>query len=58
MGSLPREALSDLPFRYYEYLTGVYDSLARRWYRLPLLGYEADSKGAELIAGARPGNSV
>lgn len=43
MGGLSRETLARLPFRYYEYLSGVYDSLARRWHRLPLLGYEADT---------------
>lgn len=43
MGAMNRETLEQLPFRYYEYFSGIYDSLGRRWQRLPLLGYEADS---------------
>jgi len=42
MGSISRTQLRTLPFRYFEYLSGVYDGKADRFYRLPLVGYEAD----------------
>ncbi|MEY6431936.1 polysaccharide deacetylase family protein [Thioalkalicoccus limnaeus] len=43
MGRIPRARLANLPFRYYELLTGVYDAAVDRFDRLPLLGYEADN---------------
>jgi len=42
MGSITRTKLATLPFRYYEYLTGIYDSHSNRFLRLPVLGYQAD----------------
>jgi len=42
MGSIARAQLAELPFRYYELLSGVYDSLSKRLVRLPVLGYQAD----------------
>jgi predicted deacetylase len=42
MGSISRSQLRALPFRYFEYFSGVYDGKADRFYRLPLVGYEAD----------------
>ena len=41
MGTVPRRALHRLPFRYYEYLRGVYDAQTARFWSLPLLGFEA-----------------
>lgn len=43
MGALTNRDLDELPFRYYETLTGIYDAMARRRYRLPLAGFEADT---------------
>ena len=41
MGPVSRPALRALPFRYYEFLRGVYDAQAERFRSLPLLGFEA-----------------
>ncbi|WP_242464218.1 DUF2334 domain-containing protein [Thiococcus pfennigii] len=65
MGRIARARLAALPFRYYEVLSGVYDTDEGRLRRLPLLGYEADtglraaflrfSNGASrALAGRRP----
>ncbi len=43
MGKISRPTLRDLPFRYYEYLGGIYDSETDRLRRLPVIGYEADT---------------
>jgi predicted deacetylase len=43
MGQITRKALTDLPFRMYEYLTGVYDSRRNIVFRLPVVGYLADT---------------
>lgn len=43
MGRISRTRLATLRFRYYEFLTGVYDARQGRFHRLPLLGYEADT---------------
>ena len=43
MGSISRSTLRDLPFRYYETLSGVYDKQRDLFRRIPLLGYEADT---------------
>jgi predicted deacetylase len=42
MGSIFRGQLRTLPFRYFEYFSGVYDGKTGRFYHLPLVGYEAD----------------
>jgi len=42
MGSISKSRLRTLPFRYFEYFSGVYDGKTDRFYRLPLVGYEAD----------------
>jgi len=42
MGSIQPAQLSELPFRYYEFLSGVYDSLSQRFVRFPVLAYQAD----------------
>ena len=44
MGCIRPESLRGLPFRYYEYLGGVYDAQAVRYRVLPLTGYEADTR--------------
>ena len=49
MGPVPRSALPDLPFVQFETLAGVYDIEASRLYRLPLLGFEVDSRWQRLI---------
>lgn len=43
MGPLPRQELRGLGFRYYEYLTGIYDARRDAWHRIPVLGFEADT---------------
>jgi len=42
MGSISRSQLRTRPFRYFEYFSGVYDGEMDRFYRSPLVGYEAD----------------
>ncbi len=42
MGAIPRATLRTLPFRYYEYLSGIYDAKHDQLRRLPVIGYEAD----------------
>jgi predicted deacetylase len=44
MGRISRAGLRKLPFRYYETISGVYDAQADRFIRLPLLGFEADTR--------------
>lgn len=44
MGSIPRSRLYGLGFRYFETLTGVFDAGAGRFRRLPLAGFEADTR--------------
>jgi predicted deacetylase len=43
MGQITRKALTDLPFRIYEYLTGVYHPRNDVFFRLPVVGYLADT---------------
>jgi predicted deacetylase len=43
MGSISAQTLQQLPYRWYEVLTGVHDVSDGRFHRLPLLGYEADT---------------
>lgn len=43
MGNVTHPDLHKLPFRFYETLSGIYDSEARVFHRLPLAGYEADN---------------
>jgi predicted deacetylase len=44
MGGIPRSRLYGLGFRYFETLTGVFDAGAGRFRRLPLAGFEADTR--------------
>lgn len=44
LGALTREDLATLPFRYYETLSGFHDSDTGRRLRLPLVGFEADTR--------------
>jgi predicted deacetylase len=43
MGAVPRTLLNRLPFDQFETLAGVYDARSRRFHRLPLVGFEADT---------------
>lgn len=43
MGAVPRNTLDRLPFDLFETLAGVYDARSRRFHRLPLVGFEADT---------------
>lgn len=43
MGRLTRQDLQELPFRWYETLTGIYDSRRDIFRRLPLMGFQADT---------------
>lgn len=49
MGRLSRKRLGRLPFRFYETLTGIYDSELETMHRLPLVGFEANSPGMGLF---------
>ena len=42
MGKISRSRLRRLPFRYYEYFSGIYDSKLNCFERIPMVGYEAD----------------
>jgi predicted deacetylase len=44
MGPISRTMLRDLPFAQYEYLSGVYDIATDRFYRYPLVGFEANTR--------------
>ena len=56
MGDVLRRQLDDLPFDQFETLAGVYDSRRRKFTRLPMLGYEADT--AFRAFGVRAWNSL
>jgi predicted deacetylase len=43
MGAMELADVEGMPFRWIETLTGVYDAAARRFCRLPLVGFEADT---------------
>jgi hypothetical protein len=43
MGPLQPSALGNLPFAWYEVLTGVREAATGRLRRIPMLGYEADT---------------
>ena len=43
MGPIPRTLLDRLPFDQFETLAGVYDARIRKFHRLPLAGFEADT---------------
>jgi predicted deacetylase len=44
LGKLPRKTMRRLSFRYYETLNGIYDSQTNTFTRLPLVGFEADTR--------------
>lgn len=44
MGDVPREDLDTLPFRCFETLGGVYVKDSHRFYALPMVGYEVDTR--------------
>jgi len=43
MGAISRQQLAQTPFRFFENQNGLLDSHTQSFYRLPLLGYEADT---------------
>ena len=43
LGAIPRSRLRDLPFRFYELLSGIVEARSQRLVRLPLVGFEADT---------------
>ncbi len=43
LGALPLSAFHDTSMRWIETLTGIYDARRRRFHRLPLVGFEADT---------------
>lgn len=43
LGKLSRKTMRQLPFRWFETLTGIYDSHTNRFQPLPLIGFEADT---------------
>lgn len=48
MGRLPRRSLRSQPFRFVETLSGVHDTVSGRFRRLPVVGFEADTRGRAL----------
>ncbi|MDT8448925.1 MAG: polysaccharide deacetylase family protein [Wenzhouxiangellaceae bacterium] len=56
MGPVPRRFLDRLPFARYETLAGVYDAPSKRFVRLPMAGFEADT--APRAAFVRPFNAL
>lgn len=44
MGRVDRDVLRELPFRYYETLSGIYDAATDTMTRIPLVGFEADTR--------------
>lgn len=44
LGSIPRDRLAELPFRWFETLGGVHDTRENRFHLLPLAGFEADTR--------------
>jgi predicted deacetylase len=42
MGNISKSRLRRLPFRYFEYFSGIYDSKLNCFERIPMVGYEAD----------------
>jgi hypothetical protein len=48
LGSINRVQLRSLPFDQVELLTGIYDCRADRFFRLPLVGYEADTRWRQI----------
>ncbi len=44
LGSAPLSAFNDTGFRWVETLTGIYDVRAGKMHRLPLVGFEADTR--------------
>jgi len=52
MGAIPAQRLCGLGFRYFESLTGVFDAATGRFRRLPLAGFEADTRWRALTLRA------
>ena len=44
IGELPLRSFSETPYRWVETLTGIYSVRAHRFTRLPLVGFEADTR--------------
>lgn len=43
MGRIRRNVLDNLPFRYYEYQSGIYDRKLKQFKYIPVIGFEADT---------------
>ena len=44
MGNISRKALNQLPFRWYEFIHGIYNNETQNFHYLPLAGYEAQNR--------------
>ncbi len=55
IGDLPLGAFSQMPYQWVETLTGIYSVGANRFRRLPLLGFEADTRFRALVLRALNG---
>ncbi len=42
MGKISRSKLKELPFQYYEFLSGLFDKKTEKFVKCPLAGFEAD----------------
>ncbi len=56
MGRISRKRLQALPFSHYEMLSGIYDAGNDRFERVPLVGFEADTRFR--VASLRIANAV
>jgi hypothetical protein len=56
LGSISRQRLAELPFRWYETLTGLYDVAGGSFRYLPVVGFEADTQGR--VMGLRALNGL
>ena len=47
MGKISRNTIDTLPFRYYEYQSGIYDRKLKRFQYIPVIGFEADTRARQ-----------
>jgi predicted deacetylase len=49
MGSISKHKLQWLPFRWYEYLHGIHDSVSNNFKPLPVIGFEAENYASKTV---------
>lgn len=58
LGPVTKEQLQQSPFRWFETLSGIYDSQVDRFQWLPLLGFQADTRARKLVLRVLNGANV